>query len=118
MREKIAKFIKIFGIELEDLQEDLKLLEKDFLDRESRNELTHYVAAENLVVLKQEMSGIRKFAASLHAEDYMDCENVDEAVRKIEFQLKDQIESLDITPAVQSIVTRRLQKVWKYINTV
>ena len=65
MREKLNKYLKVLKVELEDLEEDLRLLESLYNQRAQREEITHYLFLENVSLVKSEISGIDQIIHSL-----------------------------------------------------
>ena len=84
MPDPRRKYIRILKIELEDLREDLEVLCRECLEREQRQEISHYVSLENLAVLKHELLGVGTIAAHLDRLNLDDYASVDELVTAVD----------------------------------
>ena len=115
MKEKIAKYIKILRIELEDLEEDLLLMAEIYHQREQKDEISDYVFLENLSLLQSEISGIDHIIQSLGDIDATAYSSIEEFVETVASAFKKKTADAGFPNSVNELVKRKLQKVTKYL---
>ena len=116
MREKLGKFAKVLRIELEDLEEDLKLLADLYNQREERKEITGYVFLENISLVKSEISGIEQIIRSLDDIVIDSFSSLDEFVEHVDDRFRQKTQDMGFPEAVYALVKRKLLKVSSYIH--
>lgn len=117
MREKLRKFIKVLRIELEDLEEDLRLMADLYNLREKRAEITEYVFLENMSLLKSQISGIEHILKSIDSIETQDFGTLDDLVEYVSREFKAQTEDAGFPESVYELVKRKLTKVSKYVQS-
>lgn len=115
MREKLGKYLKVLKIELEDLEEDLKLLNDVYSQQEKRDEITDYVFLENVSLVQSEISGIEHIIQSLDDITIEGFSSFDDFVEYIDANFRKQTQYSGFPEAVYVLVKRKLQKVSHYI---
>jgi hypothetical protein len=116
MKDIKKKYLQILCVELEDLQEDLRLLIDASVARREKNEISSYVCQENLALLRSEIVGINRLCgeiASASAQEYEDLNALIEAVRG---KINAMISRHALAEAVRRLVDRRLDKVYRYVQ--
>lgn len=115
MIQKIKIFLKILRIELEDLNEDIKLLVKECKEKHSTQKISEYVFQENLAVLQNELSGIEDFYKDLSKVNQENYKNLDEFVDYLKKTLKNKIREKGLVHSIYHLVERKINKVANYI---
>ncbi len=117
MKEKLEKLLKVFKIELEDLESDIALLEETYNKREKKGEITHYVFMENIGLLKSEIAGISAMLRSVDCLNIDVCSSLEDLRDAIDKFIRKKTEELNLPPAVYELVKRKLMKVYSYVLT-
>jgi hypothetical protein len=118
MRDKFKKFIQILKIELEESEQDLHFLEDLHKQREEAGEITQYVFRENMNLLKNEISSVREILYSVDdmIENRDDYDSFVEMVDALKRKVKDKVDRSTNAEAVYDIVSRKIDKVLKYVQ--
>ncbi len=115
MKHKIARYLNILKIELEDLQTDIafseELLQKKFDDQE----ITHYVFLENLSTFNAELMGIREMENEIDSlvDKY---DSLDELVADVYKFFEDKVRAAGLPEVVFVLIKRKLDKVYQYLT--
>lgn len=116
MNKPIKAYMAILKVELDDLEEDLKLLMEQAQERYEKGEITNYVYLENLAVFKQELFGVDGIARRFEKNDPSRYSNLDELIADLKEELLD-VKSRDLLPqGVISMVERKFDKVKNYLD--
>ncbi len=118
MRDKFKKFIRILKIELEESEQDLRFLEDLHKQREEAGEITQYVFRENMNLLKNEISSVREILGSVDdmIENRDAYDSFTEMVDALKRKVKDKVDRSTNAQAVYDIVSRKIDKVLKYVQ--
>ena len=116
MPEKCKKFIKMLTLEMEDLEEDIRLMRELYRDREEKGEITHYVLMENSGLLENELAGIRFLKNKLDEVPIVTCGSYDDLAEYINDLLKEKCQESDYPDGVFGFVQKRIEKVLKYMK--
>jgi len=115
MRAMLHKFISIFRIELQDLEEDindlLELLEK----RKDSQEITNYVYMGNKGVLLNEIACVRELLDSMSTIDAYQYESVDAMLAAVRTMVDRRIKDCAFPEVVHNLVQRKFEKVCSYV---
>jgi hypothetical protein len=114
-RAALNKFINIFKIELEDLEEDINDLLEILEERKNSQEITNYVYIANKGVLLNEISCVRELLDRLSTIDAYQYQNVEAMVAGVKEMLDRRIVDCSFPDAVHSLVQRKLEKVCTYV---
>ncbi len=114
MESKTRKFLEILKIELEDLIFDLEFSEKVLTKRLQDHEITEYVFLENASLLKREILGIEEIKKMLYKSNKT-VTSVADLRETIENYFKDKIKSAGLPDVVFLLVSRKLEKVSRYM---
>lgn len=114
MESKTKKYLDILKIELEDLIVDLEFSEEVLSKRLKEHEITEYVFLENIGLLKKEILGIERIKRMLN-ESGMQIHSVSELRERVEGYFQDQINSADLPEVVFLLVSRKLDKIGRYM---
>ena len=115
MELKLAKYLKVLKIELEDLEEDLEVMKELYDRREQRNEITDYVFLENVALLKTEIAGVESLVKSIDDIPVDQFSHLDEFVDYVDALFRERTEHSGYPEAVYALVKRKLSKVSRYI---
>ena len=115
MNNKIHKYLEILKIELKDLIEDLEFSEDVLAKRFKEHEITEYVFMENIGLLKKEILGIEKVKRMIEASAKDDL-TIKELRELIETYFSREISTAGLPNVVMLLVTRKLDKIDKYIR--
>ena len=114
-RAALNKFISIFRIELEDLEEDINDLLEILEKRRDTQEITNYVYMGNKGVLLNEISSVRELLDQLSAIDAYQYESVEAVIAAVKEILDERIRDRSFPDAVHHLVQRKLEKVCTYV---
>jgi len=116
MKEKMRKFLKILRVELEDLEEDMELLIDLHREKEQKRVITPYVCMENIGLIKNEISAVKRIIGSIENVGIDEYNNIEELTEHINNIFKKQIKESDYPDSIYFFVKRKLDKVKKYIE--
>lgn len=114
--EQRHKYLEILRIEVDDLAEDIKALQKHYHDRLARGEITDYVLRENVAVLEHESHGIAAVRACLEDLRPADYASLEDMIAAIGGRLDDRLRCGGFDPVVRLLVERKLAKVERYVR--
>jgi hypothetical protein len=114
-RAVLNKFINIFKLELEDLEEDIGDLLEVLKQRRDSQEITNYVYMGNKGVLLNEISCVRELLDTLSTIEPYQYESVEAVVAAVKEMLDQRIRDCAFPDAVHHLVQRKLEKVCSYI---
>jgi hypothetical protein len=114
-RAALNKFISIFKIELEDVEQDIKDLLEILQKRKDSQEITNYVYMGNKCVLVNEISCIRELLDTLSTIDAYQFENVAAMIDDVRKMLFERIRACAAPEVVHQLVERKFAKVCTYV---
>jgi len=114
-RAALNKFINIFRIELEDLEEDINDLLEILEKRKDGKEITNYVYMGNKGVLLNEISCVRELLDTLGTVDAYQYESVEAVIADVKKMLDQRIQDCAAPEVVHSLVQRKFEKVCTYV---
>ncbi len=115
MRALLNKFISIFRLELEDLQEDINDLIKILEKRKDSQEITNYVYMENKGVLLNEIASVQEILDSIRTIDVCKYESVEDMITDVHQMIDMRIQERDFPEVVRDLVQRKFDKVCTYV---
>lgn len=115
MRALLNKFISIFRLELEDLQEDINDLIKILEKRKDSQEITNYVYMENKGVLLNEIVSVQEILDSIRTIDACKYESVEDMITDVHQMIDMRIQEHDFPEVVRDLVQRKFDKVCTYV---
>jgi hypothetical protein len=115
MRAALNKFISIFRIELEDLEEDINDLLGILEKRRDSQEITNYVYIANKGTLLNEISCVHELLDKMSAIDAYQYESVEAMIADVKKMLDQRIQDCDFPEVVHSLVQRKFEKVCTYV---
>ena len=115
MRAALNKFISIFRIELEDLEEDINDLLGILEKRKDSQEITNYVYIANKGTLLNEISCVHELLDSIGAIDAYQYDSVEAMIAYVKKMLDKRINDCAFPEVVHSLVRRRFEKVCTYV---
>ena len=116
MQTRMRKFLKILKIELEELEDELKLVGELNREREKCGEITPYVFIENINLIQREISGLDTVIASVDNLVSTKYENFEEMLTDLDTKIKQKIKESDYADAVYVLVKRKFDKVHTYLT--
>jgi uncharacterized protein YejL (UPF0352 family) len=115
MRALLNKFISIFRIELQDLEEDINDLLEVLEKRKNSQEITNYVYMGNKGVLLNEIACVRELLDSIGRIDAYQYQTVEAMISDVHKMLDRRIRDCAFPEAVHSLVERKFDKVCGYV---
>ena len=115
MRALLNKFISIFRIELQDLEEDINDLIEILEKRKDSQEITNYVYLENKGVLLNEIACVQELIDSISTIDAYQYDSVEAMIADVRKILDQRIRDCDFPKVVNDLVQRKFDKVSKYV---
>lgn len=109
-------FVKILLIELDDLDQDIELLIKEYELKHDKAEISEYVFHENLALMQREFFGVKGFRHTLRNIDpaaFATLEDLHQAVDKL---LQEAIREKGLPNSILLLVRRKMDKVLRYIE--
>ena len=114
-RAVLNKFVSIFKIELEDLEEDINDLLEILEKRKDSQEITNYVYMGNKGVLLNEISCVRELLDTLSTIDAYQYESVEVMIAEVKKMLFERIRDCAAPEVVHQLVERKFEKVCNYV---
>lgn len=115
MRASLNKFISIFRIELQDLEEDINDLIEILEKRKDSQEITNYVYLENKGVLLNEIACVQELIDSISTIDAYQYDSVEAMIANVGKLLDQRIRDCAFPEVVHGLVQRKFDKVSKYV---
>ena len=115
MRALLNRFISIFRIELQDLEEDINDLLEILEKRKDCREITNYVYMGNKCVLLNEIASVKELLDSISTIDAYQYESVEAMIADVGKILDQRIRDCDFPKVVNDLVQRKFDKVSKYV---
>ena len=115
MRALLNKFINIFRIELQDLEDDINDLLEVLERRRDSQEITNYVYMGNKGVLLSEISCVKELLGSISKIDAYQYRNVEDMISDVKKMLDDRIQDCAFPEVVHNLVQRKFDKVCNYV---
>ena len=115
MRALLNKFISIFRIELEDLEEDINDLLEILEKRKDSQEITNYVYMGNKGVLLNEIASVKVLLDSISTIDAYQYESVEDMIADVHRMIDTRTRECDFPGVVRDMVQRKFDKVCKYV---
>jgi recombination DNA repair RAD52 pathway protein len=112
---KKEKFLKVLIVELEDLDEDIKMLIEECKDKHSHEEISNYVYLENIAVLQNELFGVEGFIEDIRSINIDDFETVENLIDDLLKQIKERVREKGLVHSIIYLVERKIKKVAYYI---
>ena len=115
-RAALNKFISIFRIELEDLEQDINDLLEILEKRKDSQEITNYVYMGNKGILLNEISCVRELLDTLSTIDAYQYESVEVMIAEVKKMLFERIRDCAAPEVVHHLVERKFEKVCTYVT--
>lgn len=107
--------MSILKLELNDLEEDLKLLVKEAEKKHEQRLISNYVYLENLAVIKQELFGVDGIAKRFEQTNPEEFETLDDLISALMAAML-QVKAIELLPeGVIYLVERKMEKVKHYV---
>ena len=110
------KFYRILLIELEDLQQDLRVAVQIYEERNVSGDVTNYVMRENSALLENEISGLELVCRTVGEMTPDEEESVGDLVERVRSACRRRITESHFPDALCGMVDRKISKVEKYIQ--
>jgi hypothetical protein len=115
MRALLNKFISIFRIELQDLEDDINDLLEILERRKDSQEITNYVYMGNKGVLMNEISCIKELLESISTIDAYQYKRVEDMITDVKKTMDMKIQDCAFPEVVHHLVDRKFEKVCNYV---
>ena len=115
MHNKTVAFLEILKVELQDLDEDIKILIEEYKEKHSRDEISNYVFLENLAVLKNELFGVEGFYKHVENINPSDYKTLADLINNLMEVLKVRIHEKGLAHSLINMVERKINKILKYV---
>ena len=116
MQNKMRKFLKIFKVELEELEDELIMFGEMHKQREQSGEITTYVFRENMNLIKNEISGLQEIIRSVDGLVPTKYKSFEEMIEDLDRKIKERLRESEHADASYELVRRKLKKVHTYIR--
>jgi len=117
MPDKIPLIVKVFRIELEEVENDVNSLMNYYSDRFSNHEITNYVLKENNALLSKEIASVKYLEKELEkwnsSEDF---DSAEEAVESLKNFLKMKVKERGYPEFLNLVIDRIGKKVSRYLE--
>ena len=117
MLHRKISFLRILSVELEDLNEDIKILIEQSKKKHSNDEISNYVFFENLAVLKNELFGVEGFIKDVKTTDPNEYDTLEDLMIGLMKKLEERVQEKGLAHAVLVMVDRKMKKVIGYIHS-
>lgn len=117
MQKKKEMFLEILILELDDLNEDIKVLIKECEEKYFHEEISNYVFMENLAVLNNELFGVTGFKQDVKDVNPGDFEELDDLKDFLMDKLEKRINEKGIAYSINILVERKMNKVINYVKS-
>jgi len=116
MHKAVPAYMAILKLEIEDLEEDLKMLVSEVEEKHNKQQISNYVYLENLAVIKRELFGVNGIARHFDTVDSSQCEDLDQLIADLKKELMSQ-RAIELLPeGVIRLVERKMEKVKNYVQ--
>jgi hypothetical protein len=115
MRTALNKFISIFKIELEDLEEDINDLLEILEKRKDSQEITNYVYMGNKGLLLNEIACVHELLDRISTIDANQYQTVEAMIADVKKMLDKRIRDCAFPEVLHSLVQRKFEKVCTYV---
>jgi hypothetical protein len=115
LRALLNKLIRIFEIELEDLEDDINDLLEILERRKDSQEITNYVYMGNKGVLLNQIAGVKELLEKIRSIDAHQYKNVDVMIADIKKMLDERLKAGAFPEVVHHLVERKFEKVCTYV---
>jgi len=115
MRDLKQKYLRILGVELEDLKEDVAQLAEGLTHRWHCEEITDYVFMENLAFFKNEILGTDGLMRDISVVNPDSFASLEELIDHLSTRVTLHIRDHDLPQALCELVQRKLDKVRRYV---
>ena len=116
MLKKKEAFLKILALELDDLDEDIKLLIESYKEKREHDEITNYVFLHNLATMQSELFGVEGLADDIEDIDINEFDTLDNLVEHVKETLDHRLKHKGIVHSVMLLVERKINKILKYLE--
>ncbi len=113
---RCEKFRRLLAIEIEGLEEELRLWIKRLDHRLENAEITEYVRLENSALLRSELMGLEFLLNGCTDISLDDDESVDELTQDIKKHFRQRLQERGYPPALYLLVEQKIDKVGEYLK--
>ncbi len=116
MQDRLSLALKVFRIELEEVENDVKSLLEYYSIKYDKREITPYVYMENRALLMKEVSCVKKLEADVANWEVPKSEDHHEVIDALKDYLKELVKERDYPKLVSLIIDRIGDRVKKYLD--
>jgi len=117
MIKQKAAFLKILSIELDDLEQDIELLIREYQQKHDKEEISNYVFHENLALMQRELFGLKGFREQVLSIRPEEDETLEELHMRLEKQMEERVHEKGLPNSILLLVQRKIRKVLDYLGT-
>lgn len=115
MVQQKTAFLRILKVEMDDLEQDIELLIREYTEKHDKDEMTNYVFNENLALLQRELFGLQGFREEIAAMDPGEEKSLEELREHLDQRLKKRVEEKGLPNSILLLMERKISKVMNYI---
>jgi len=116
MKNKTKTFLKMLLIELEDVEEDFKILLQTCDSRHEKEEITHYVHYENRATYENQIINIKRCVEFIEKINPDNFSSLDALTTHLSNIFQDQVDKRWITNSLFQIIKEKEKKIKNYIE--
>lgn len=115
MKNMLKNFLRILGIELDDLKEDLECMIGENKRRNESGKITNYVFMENMALFQNELHAIGAFRQIIDQTDIDKFPSVESLIDDLKIKFKEIARTHGYAEAGKICIERKINKVLKYV---
>ena len=116
MSVSLEFLVKIFQLELKEVENDLNILKDLYANRHDKSEITHYVFQENTALLQSELNSIHQISKVISDIKIDHIDSPERLLEYIDVLVKKEIDKKQYSDAIYNFVKSKLIKVSKYLD--
>lgn len=116
MQDRLSLALKVFRIELEEVENDVKAMLEYYSSKYDKREITPYVYKENRALLIKEVACVKKLEADVADWEVPKTGDHHEVIEALKDYLKKLIKERDYPKLVSLIIDRIGERVTKYLD--
>lgn len=116
MKQEKKAFLEILKLELEDLDEDIKVLIQEYTEKHDREEITNYVFKRNIALMQSEIFGVEGFLEDIRNMDPVTYDTLDHLMETVISKLHERVKTKGLPQSLIYLVERKVRKVAGYIQ--
>ncbi|MDD5766568.1 MAG: hypothetical protein PHW79_10030 [Candidatus Marinimicrobia bacterium] len=115
MKNLLNNFLRILGIEMDDLKEDIELMIGENKRRNESGKITNYVLMENMALFQNELHAIGAFQKILDQTDTNKFTTIESFIDDVKKKFREVARTHGYAEAGIICIERKIGKVMKYV---